>query len=85
MEYLLSTYGKYGITEDLILRLVKQAKRDFGYSTEQALALLKYTMGVMFHNDKETFSIRETSLITGKDFHTILRQMEKLTTSEKFV
>ena len=85
MEYLLKTYGKFGITENLLIRLVKMARVDFGYSTEQALALLRYAMAITFHNTAETFSLRETALITGEDYHTVLQRMETLVTAEKFV
>ena len=53
MEYLLKTYGKYGITENLLIRLIRKAKTEYGYSTEQAIALLRYTLGIRFQNHNE--------------------------------
>ena len=78
MEYLLKTYGKYGITENLLIGLIRKAKTEYGYSTEQAIALLRYTMGIRFRNLNETFTASEVSLITGKPIHTVIRQMERL-------
>lgn len=78
MEYLLKTYGKYGITENLLIRLIRKAKTEYGYSTEQAIALLRYTLGIRFQNLNEKFTVSEVAMITGEPIHTVIQQMETL-------
>ena len=78
MEYLLKTYGKYGITENLLIRLIRKAKTEYGYSTEQAIALLRYTLGIRFQNLNEKFTVGEVAMITGEPIHTVIQQMETL-------
>ena len=74
---LLEKYSVYGITADLIDRLIQKGKTEYGYSEEQALLLLRYTLGVTLHESEE-FTLSELATMTNTKPNKLLDRLESM-------
>lgn len=74
---LLEKYSAYGITADLIDRLTQKGKDEYGYSEEQAVLLLRYTLGVTLH-ESEDFTLLELATMTNTKPDKLLDRLETM-------
>ena len=76
-DVLIAKYGKYGITADLIERLTQKGIEDYGYTEEQAVLLLQYTLGVTLH-ESEDFTLLELATMTNTKPDKLLDRLETM-------
>ena len=76
-DVLIAKYGKYGITADLIERLTQKGIEDYGYTEEQAVLLLRYTLGVTLH-ESEDFTLLELATMTNTKPDKLLDRLETM-------
>jgi len=73
----LDKYSVYGVTADLIDRLTQKGKDEYGYTEEQALLLLRYTLGVTLH-ESEAFTLSELATMTNTKPNKLLDHLESM-------
>ena len=73
----LNKYCVYGITADLIDRLIQKGKDEYGYTEEQALLLLRYTLGGTLH-ESEVFTLSELATMTNTKPNKLLDRLESM-------
>lgn len=76
-DNLLEKYAQYGITADLIDRLKQKGMTEYGYSEEQALLLLRYTLGITLH-EPESFTLSELATMTNTKPNKLLDHLESM-------
>lgn len=79
MEELIERYKPYGITADLINRLIYKGLSEYGYTEEQAVLLTRYTLGVTL-GQPERFTLTELATMTGEKPKKVLDHIEALIT-----